>query len=56
MALPCEHLRALGFPDGLALEGLTDSHLKSLAGDAMAVPCVTMVMLCLIYGMSKTGL
>ena len=53
VALPREHLRILGFPDTLALKGLTSSQLKSLAGDSMAMPCVTLVLLCMVHALRK---
>ena len=42
-----EYLRALGFPAGspemIIPEGTTDAQLKDLAGDAMALPAVSLV-------------
>ena len=43
----CEYLRILGFPAGtpkMSLpDGVSDAQCKDLAGDAMALPCVTVV-------------
>ena len=43
-----EHLQILGFPSA-DVEGLTESAISSLAGEAMAVPCMAMVLASLLY-------
>ena len=53
LALAVEHLRVLGFPSNSKLDGLTGANLRCLSGDAMAMPCVTLLLLCILHAMSK---
>ena len=48
---PEEHMRALGFPEEAALDYscVTGPQLRSLAGDAMALPRVTCVILSMVF-------
>ena len=47
--LPHEHLAVLGFPRVIeATESLTASEVRDLAGDAMSVPSITMIVIALM--------
>ena len=61
LAHPIEHLNVLGFlthPDSsfeLDMSCVTDHQIRSMAGEAMAMPTLSVVMLSLIYAMEKAG-
>ena len=52
---PEEHMRALGFPDEASLDYSCVSwpQLRSLSGDAMALPTVTCVTLSLLFAFKE---
>jgi hypothetical protein len=39
------HLKCLGLPENVSLEGLSDSDQRSLAGEAFALPCIGQAMI-----------
>ena len=56
-ALGVEHLRFLGFDDGLVDTSIITAHeAKDLAGDAMAPPAVCLVSMALLSAMAAFGL
>ena len=61
VAHPIEHLNVLGFPTSstsgvqLDLNCVTLSQLRSMAGEAMAMPTVAVVMLSLLHTMCQTA-
>lgn len=40
------HLKAVGVPDNVCLDGIGDNEQRSLAGEAFGAPCIGQVLIC----------
>jgi len=53
--VPVEHLRIMGYGD-VDVHDLKHEEIRSLAGECMSVPCVSLILLAICYGGHLQGL